>query len=303
MGLSGEHRCEFCAIQSYFKSTQVRRPVDRILAEIEATRDHAKLYFFVDDNITSNMDEAKEFYRALIPHKIRWVSQASIDAAHDEEFLDLISRSGCQGLLVGFESLDKWTLRQMKKGFNTMRGGYEVALRNLRRYGIRLYSTFVFGYDRDTHQTFTDTLEFAKEHNFYIAAFNHLTPFPGTPLYKRLEADRRLLYDAWWLDPGYGYNQIPFQPKLLSPEELQALCLEARAKFYSIPDMVRRFCDPLNRSNAFMARNFPFINFMLRKEVFQRDRLPLGDAGWRGELIPVDGYEQPLTIRRRAIAV
>ena len=144
---------------------------------------------------------------------------------------------------------------------------------------------------------------FAKEHNFYIAAFNHLTPFPGTPLYKRLEADRRLLYDAWWLDPGYGYNQIPFQPKLLSPEELQALCLEARAKFYSIPDMVRRFCDPLNRSNAFMARNFPFINFMLRKEVFQRDRLPLGDAGWRGELIPVDGYEQPLTIRRRAIAV
>lgn len=283
-------RCEFCAVQSYFNATQVRRPVDDILREVQETRKRGSFYFFVDDNITSNFEEAKELYRQLAKYKIRWVSQASINAAHDEEFLDLISRSGCQGLLIGFESLDRKTLHMMKKKFNTMGGGYEVALRNLRRYNIRLYSTFVFGYDLDTEETFDTAVEFANHHRFYMAAFNHLTPFPGTPLYERLKQDGRLLYDAWWLDPSYSYNKIPFRPALLAPDELQQLCIKARANFYSIPNIIRRFADPVNRSSAFMARNYPVINWMMRREVHQRDDLPLGDEGWGGTLTPVYGH-------------
>ena len=67
----------------------------------------------------------------------------------------------------------------MNKSFNTMRGGYEAALANLRRHGIRLYGTFIFGYDDDTPDSFAATVDFAEAHGFYIAAFNHLTPFPG----------------------------------------------------------------------------------------------------------------------------
>ncbi len=280
-------RCDFCAIQAYFGSTQVRRPIDAILAEIRAARTRSNFFFFVDDNITSNMREAKEFYRALIPLGIRWVSQASINAAHDEEFLDLIVRSGCQGLLVGFESLDRATLRQMGKSFNTMGGGYEVALANLRRFRVRLYATFVFGYDQDTPETFRETLAFARRHRFYMVAFNHLTPFPGTPLYRRLQQEGRLLYDRWWVDQEYRYNQVPFRPMRMAPEELQAHCLRARAAFYSLPSIARRFLDPVNRGNLFMTRNFPLINLLLRREVHQRDLLPLGDRGWRGTLLPV----------------
>ena len=282
-------RCDFCAIQSYFDSTQVRRPIDDILAEIVEARTRKNFFFFVDDNITSNMRQAKEFFRALIPLGIRWVSQASINAAHDEEFLDLIARSGCQGLLVGFESLDAATLQQMDKGFNTMRGGYEVALANLRRYHIRLYGTFVFGYDHDTAQTFADTLAFAQHHSLYMVAFNHLTPFPGTPLHERLAESGQLLYDAWWTDPRYRYNMVPFKPARMEPEELQRECLRARARFYSLQSIAARFMDPVNRSNAFMARNYPLINLMLRREVHQRNHLPLGDAGWQGELIRAEG--------------
>jgi radical SAM superfamily enzyme YgiQ (UPF0313 family) len=280
-------RCEFCAIQSYFNSTQVRRPIDRILEEVEQARKRNSFYFFVDDNITSNFEEAKELYRQLAKHNIRWLSQASINAAHDEEFLDLISRSGCEGLLIGFESLERKNLHQMKKKFNTMGGGYEVALRNLRRYKIRLYSTFIFGYDQDNEETFERTVEFANHHRFYMAAFNHLTPFPGTPLYERLRVKGRLLYDKWWLDPAYTYNRIPFKPELLSPERLQQLCIEARSNFYSVPNIMRRFADPVNRSNAFIARQFPLINLMMRREVYQRNDLPLGDEGWAGKLTPV----------------
>ena len=279
--------CEFCAVQSYFGASHTRRPVDDILREVQDTRKRSRLYFFVDDNITSNFDEAKELYRALARFRIRWVSQASINAAHDEEFLDLIARSGCQGLLVGFESLDRDNLRIMRKKFNTMGGGYEVALANLRRYSIGLYSTFMFGYEKDTQDSFHQAVEFADRHRFYMAAFNHLTPFPGTPLYQRLAQEGRLLYERWWLDPRYSYNKIPFRPYLLEAQELQRLCIEARAKFYSINSMARRFIDPVNRSSAFLARNFLLINWMMRREVHQRDDLPLGDQGWAGTLAPL----------------
>ncbi len=279
-------QCDFCAVQTVFEHTQSRRPVDDLLAELETLRGQNKrFFFFVDDNITSNMRQAKELYRALIPLKLRWVSQASINAAHDEEFLDLLRQSGCEGLLIGFESLNPENLRAMSKGFNTMKGGYEPALANLRRYSLKLYPTFIFGYDQDTPASFAETVEFAKAHRFYIAAFNHLTPFPGTPLYQRLEAEGRLLYKTWWLDDAYAYNKIPFQPAQMSPEALQRGCLEARQAFYALPSILRRGLDSVNRPDFFMWRHFFIINAMIRAEVGQRDHYPLGDAAWRGQLI------------------
>jgi radical SAM superfamily enzyme YgiQ (UPF0313 family) len=279
-------KCDFCAVQTVFNKTQNRRPVDDIIAELASMRQQKKkFFFFVDDNITSNVRQAKEFFRALIPLKLRWVSQASINAAHDEEFLDLLVRSGCEGLLIGFESLNPENLRAMDKGFNTMKGGYEQALANLRRFGIKLYVTFIFGYDLDTLASFAETVEFARYHRFFIGAFNHLTPFPGTPLYQRLEGEQRLLYPTWWLDEAYSYNKIPFQPAMMTPEELQQGCLAARKAFYSIPSILHRGLDPLNRPDFFMLRHFFIINGMIRAEVSQRDHYPLGDAGWRGALL------------------
>ena len=278
-------KCDFCAVQTVFNSRQTRRPVDAILEEVERVRRGRKLIFFVDDNITSNIAQAKEFFRALIPLRVRWVSQASINAAHDDEFLDLLARSGCQGVLIGFESLNPENLQDMNKSFNTMRGGFEKALANLRRHRIRVYGTFIFGYDRDTPESFVRTVEFAGDHALYIAAFNHLTPFPGTPLYARLREEGRLLYANWWLDERYSYNLIPFRPRGMSPELLQRHCLEARRRFYSWPSIFQRGCDRVNRSDWFMWRNFYLINAMHRQDVSMRDHYPLGDESWQGTLL------------------
>jgi radical SAM superfamily enzyme YgiQ (UPF0313 family) len=278
-------KCDFCAVQTVFNATQTRRPVDAIIAEIEQVKRKRKLFFFVDDNITSNLEQAKDFFRALIPAGIRWVSQTSINAAHDEEFLELLVRSGCQGVLIGFESLDPANLRDMNKSFNTMRGGFEKALTNLRRHHIRVYGTFIFGYDRYTPGSFRRTVEFAKDHALYIAAFNHLTPFPGTPLYRRLQDEGRLLYENWWLDERYSYNRIPFQPYGMTPELLQRNCLEARREFYSWRSIFQRGLNPVNRSNWFMWRNFYLINVMHRSDVTMRDHYPLGDESWQGQLL------------------
>lgn len=278
-------KCEFCAVQTVFESSQTRRPVDDILAEIRAVKATRKLFFFVDDNITSNLAQAKQFFRELIPLGIRWVSQASINAAHDEEFLELLVRSGCQGVLIGFESLNPANLAAMNKTFNTARGGFEKALANLRRHRIRIYGTFIFGYDGDTADSFGPTVEFAQRHAFYIAAFNHLTPFPGTPLYRRLETEGRLLYERWWLDDRYGYNQIPFRPRGMEPEALREACLASRRRFYSWPSIVRRSLDSVNRENGFMWRNFYLINALHRGDVALRDHYPLGDESWQGPLL------------------
>jgi radical SAM superfamily enzyme YgiQ (UPF0313 family) len=278
-------KCEFCAVQTVFGASQTRRPIDRIIAEVEAVKQTKNLFFFVDDNITSNLEQAKEFLRALAPCGVRWVSQSSINAAHDEEFLDLLARSGCKGVLIGFESLNPANLKEMNKSFNTMRGGFEKALANLRRHRIRVYGTFIFGYDGDTPESFAPTVEFAMEHAMYIAAFNHLTPFPGTPLYDRLRREGKMRFEAWWLDPRYSYNEIPFTPAGMDPETLRLGCLRSRRTFYSWQSIVRRGFDQVNRSDGFMWRNFYPINAMHRADVASRDHYPLGDLAWQGQLL------------------
>src|SRR5262245_18240911 len=254
-------RCEFCAIQTYFSNTQTRRPIEEIVDEIRRIR--KPLIFFVDDNITSNMEQAKEFFRALIPLKIRWVSQASINAAHDDEFLRLIKASGRQWLLIGLETLNPENLRRMRKTFNMMYGGYERALENLRRHEIRLYVTFILGYDEDHADTLDQTLAFAERHKFYIVAFNHLTPFPGTPLYDRLKSEGRLLYDKWWLDPDYRYGMVPFAPRGMTAAEVEQRCIDGRQRFYSVPSIFRRSLDfKVNSRNWFMWSHFFSINLL-----------------------------------------
>jgi radical SAM superfamily enzyme YgiQ (UPF0313 family) len=278
-------KCDFCAVQTVFNATQTRRPIDYIIDEIVEVKRNRKLFFFVDDNVTSNLQQAKEFFRALIPLGIRWVSQSSINAAHDEELLDLMARSGCQGVLIGFESLNKANLQDMNKAFNTMRGGFDRALANLRRHQIRVYGTFIFGYDGDTPESFAETVQFAKDQSLYIAAFNHLTPFPGTPLYSRLHEQGRLLYDKWWLDERYSYNRIPFQPRRMTPDTLQQNCLASRRDFYSWQSIARRGFASVNRSNWFMWRNFYLINALHRNDVSLRDHYPLGDESWQGQYL------------------
>ncbi len=263
--------CEFCAIQSFFQRTHRSRPVDAVIAELKALRKRSKLFFFVDDNFAGSLAASKELLTEMQGLNIRWVTQMSINAAHDEELLGLLERSGCKGVLIGFESLDEKNLIAMGKQFNTMRGGYQVALDNLRRHEIRVYGTFVFGYDQDTLGSFDQAVDFALEQRLYIAAFNHLTPFPGTPLYLRLQKEGRLLFKNWWLDPAYRYNALPFRPTQISPQQVTEGCVAARRHFYRWPSILRRGFDSTNRSDPFMFRNFFPINLMHRSEVSQRD--------------------------------
>jgi radical SAM superfamily enzyme YgiQ (UPF0313 family) len=277
--------CEFCAIQTFYSRTHRRRPPDDVIAELRSLKHEKRVFFFVDDNFAADLQNGRPLLRELAKLGIRWITQMSIDAAHDAGFLEELRRAGCSGVLIGFESLDEENLKVMNKRFNTMRSGFRGALENLRRHRIFVYGTFIFGYEHDTHDSFDEAVDFATEEGMYIAAFNHLTPFPGTPLYKRLEREGRLRFEAWWRDPRYRYNTLPFMPKELTPEEVTAGCVSARRRFYGWPNILRRSTRHIR--DAYVFRNFFLVNAMHRNEISKRDGYPLGDETWNGRLLEV----------------
>ena len=277
--------CEFCAIQSVYHATHQRRPLDTIAAEVDGLRRSRRLFFFVDDNLALHAGAAKELLRALIPMRIRWLGQLSITAAQDEELLELLRRSGCAGVLIGFESLDQENLAAMNKQFNLGVGFYEQAMANLRRHGIGVFGTFVFGYGRETPATIAQALAFAQEQGFYLAAFNHLVPFPGTPLYRRLAEEGRLLKPQWWLDPEYRFNEVAFRPAAMEPAELRESCLAARRAFYSPGHTWQRHRKLAGSLTLKETALFWVLNLLHRAEVRNRDGFPLGEESWQGQLL------------------
>lgn len=292
-GRGCQYRCDFCAVQAFFRCKHGVRPPDEIVEEIKQMKSKL-LIFFVDDNFGINRSHAKELLNKLIPLNIRWVSQTSIDVAFDEELLSLMERSGCQGVLIGLESLNPASLNKMNKKFNVRMGSFEQALANLKRYNIRLYITFVFGYDDDTEESFSETVQFAKKHHFFLAAFNHLIPFPGTPLYTRLQEESRLLYDKWWLDGDYGFYMVPFIPAQMTAEQLERNCVKSRIDYYRWQSIWQRGLASVNRLNPLVTAAYFWSNFLLQQEVRLRNHFPLGDQAWHGELIKV--RENPLAV-------
>ena len=269
--------CNFCSISSFFNQTYNPRPVSEVVTEIGCLG--RKSIFLVDDNIIADPQRTKELFRALIPLKINWISQGTINIANDNEMLELMKKSGCLGLLIGFESLNKNNLTQMGKSWNTQNSNYEDVLKKISDYGIAVYATFIFGYDNDDEDSFKRTLEFALEQKFFLAAFNHLVPFPGTPLYDELKKQGRLLYEKWWLDEKYRFGDVAFKPKHMSAQQLSQACFEARQKFYQFNAILKRGIDFKNNcKNLKMFVNFYLYNIFSQKEVRKRQGLPLGEG-------------------------
>ncbi len=266
--------CEFCSITNYFHQRHITRPIADVVAELKAC--NARNVFFIDDNICVDRARARELFEALIPLKIRWCGQVPVNVARDDEMLELMRRSGCIGALIGFESLNPKVLARMGKKVNGD-AEYGDCLRRFRRHRISVYGTFVFGYDEDDEDAFEATLAFTMEHKLFFAAFNHLVPFPGTPLYSRLEQEGRLIHDRWWLADEYRFGQVAFQPKLMSPDKLARLCYEYRRKFYSWHSILRRSMDvQANCSSLFMAAVYYSQNVLSGREVTRRQGLPMG---------------------------
>ena len=268
-------KCDFCSITAFHAATQSHRPAREVAEEMERTG--RRRFFIVDDNIVSQPQKARELCQALIPLGISWVGQASIHIARDDELLRLMVSSGCRGVLIGMESLDPANLRDMGKEWNLASGSYVESLQRFRDHGLAVYGTFVFGYDNDDRDAIRRSVEFAVEQKLFLAAFNHLIPFPGTALFRRLEQEGRLLTSKWWLDPAGRVGDVVFRPKQMRPEELQEACLEARRNFYRWGSIAHRSCDVRsNLKNPTMAAVYLGLNLQAHFDINLRQGLQLG---------------------------
>ena len=275
--------CSFCSITAATNATYSGRPIASIVAELEAAK--FRNVFFVEDNFVGNIPHAKALMRAIAPLGIRWVGQGTLAMTKDEEMLELMAESGCQGVLIGFESLKKETLLLMDKRINVHYGDYNKMVDKLHRAGIGIYGTFIFGSDTEDESDVLKTVKRATEMGIFMAAFNHLVPFPGTAFYKQLLREGRMDDPEWWLSPDFRFGQISFTPKNFTQEQLHDLCIDARREFYGVPSIVSRFTSNLkgNATSLRKAANYVGINYLLRREIDQKDGLPLGNNSKRPE--------------------
>ena len=179
-------------------------------------------------------------------------------------------------VLIGFESLEGDKLRSVRKTVNVT-VDYAELLRELRKRGIVVYGTFLFGLPGDTDETFRNGVRFAVEQKLFMAAFNHVVPFPGRPLYDQYESEGRLLHDRWWLERDFRFGQSPYRPESIGPEELEMGCHYARQRFYALPSITKRATDfSANCAGVEIAKLYWGINLLMRKEVSMKRGLPLG---------------------------
>ncbi len=255
------HRCDFCTLTVMYRRRPRKRPVQAVAREYASFR--GKVIILWDDNIAADIEYAKALFRALAPHRKWWSSQATIDAAKDDEFLELAARSGCKQLFIGLESVSQASVNEVSKGFNRV-DQYARAIERIHSYGISVQAGIVFGFDNDTESVFADTLDFLEAAAVQNATFNILTPFPGTRLHERLNAEGRILTRDW--SKYNGRADVVFQPRHMSPETLLAGYGYANRRFYSLRSIFKRLSRspielswtlPLNLAYAFALRRSP----------------------------------------------
>lgn len=224
------YNCSFCCVTKMFGHRYRYRCTESVLEEL--AQYPGKHIFFCDDNFAANSKRSKELMREMIERpeiKIKgWGAQLRADASYDDELLDLMSRSGCSIVYIGFESINPETL----KGYNKEQNVEDVksAIYRFHEYGIRIHGMFVFGGEGDKVETIRETTDFAVETKIDSVQFMMLTPMPGTPFYEQLEKEGRIINYDWSL---YDGHYAVFKPSLMTPLELQQETVKAHKKFYS----------------------------------------------------------------------
>jgi radical SAM superfamily enzyme YgiQ (UPF0313 family) len=236
--------CEFCSITALFGRGTRCRPVEEVIEEIRSLE--GDIFVLNDDNLAQKKDYFKEFFRRLIPLRKRWAGNASWNIATDVEMLELMQRSGCAGVFVGFESIKPQEgVTKIVREENRLEL-FKEAVRKLHAHRIGVIGAFIFGFDNDDETVFRRTLAFALESRIDTAQINILVPYPGTPLHARLEGEARIFERDW---NRYMSDNVCFVPEHMSRETLFDGCLWVKRRFFSYPHVAMRVARAAVRSS------------------------------------------------------
>lgn len=261
------NRCEFCAIGSFSNHGVRQRPIKEVVEDIKHMPN--MMYIFHDPHMTVNRKYAKELFRELIRQKVHkyWVANGTTNVLKvvDDEFLELAHKSGCVEWFVGFESVSQAALDGIKKTHNKVEDFREM-IQRVHDHGMAVQGGIIFGFDEDTPDIFETTLEKMIELEIDVVELNILTPYPGTPLFDRLDKDGRIFTKDW---SKYNQVEIVYEPKQMSVEELYEGARYVAKEFYSLPNIVKRnakILKTVHNPGAILpaATNFSFRRYYKR---------------------------------------
>jgi radical SAM superfamily enzyme YgiQ (UPF0313 family) len=256
------HDCEFCSVTAFYGRKYRKRPIDLVLQELEQLQRANSFVFFVDDNIVADRTYSLELFEGMKGMGFKWLSHAPIDFAQDLQLMKAAGEAGCLGMFVGFESLNQASLTAMGKKTNSSQM-YLAEAQAFRDHGIGILGSFVLGYDGDTPDVFEKTLRFCEEARLEAAIFPILTPYPGTSVRKRLEAEGRIISSDW---RDYDMEHVTFQPNGMTIQQLQDGYSNICREFYSLPSMFRRLFKLHRSVQVFGPMNVGFRSAIRKKD-------------------------------------
>jgi radical SAM superfamily enzyme YgiQ (UPF0313 family) len=271
------HNCEFCSVTSSFGGKFRNRPLDDVEREIQNLKPFEgrfilrNVVLFVDDNIISNRNHAKELLTRIIPYNLKWLGQTSVNIVKDHEILTLCRKSGCMGLLIGFETLSSDNLAAIGKGFNNP-DNYIDVVKKMHDYGIGVDGSFVFGFDNDDEGVFERTADFIIKAKIDVCYFSILTPYPGTRLYTRMVNENRIIDHDW---SNYNTNNVVFRPKMMKPEKLLDGFHCVLKEAFSCRSILQRLWGNRTYKNFFYPMNFGFRQ-TIKKTIKHKQKFSYG---------------------------
>lgn len=244
--------CDFCVVPTAWGRTPLQKPVADVVADLKQMG--TRRIIFLDLNLIANPAYAKELFTALTPLKLAWGGLVTTTIAWDEELLSLASRSGCRGLLIGFESLNPAALKASGKAFNARRSYIEV-MERIHAHNIAVMGCFVFGLDEDNLDSFDETVSLVMDAKIDLPRYAIATPFPNTGLYNRLEAEGRILTKDWGL---YDGQHVVFEPKQMSADQLLRNTHRAWKQTYSYRHIAGRLAASRTQLSTSIPANFGY---------------------------------------------
>jgi radical SAM superfamily enzyme YgiQ (UPF0313 family) len=268
-------RCEFCTVQKFFGEAYRVRPVSNVVDEVR--RLPHRWMMLNDDNIIGNPSYSKELLKALVPLKKKWFGQASLSGLKKVENVEVLAKSGCISLFIGFESLSKKNLMRSQK-FQNDPSEYREIIESLHRFGIAICGAFIFGFDEDDPSVFEETVSFAIQTKLFSAVFMILTPYPETTFYHRVKNEGRLVQDRWWLLERPEDSAPHFVPMKMSAEILRGGWKKAWKEFYSFPSLWRRFHWKYSPT---LINRIGYFPFQLMQHRFTKEKILGGRRRYR----------------------
>ncbi|MDR3295088.1 MAG: radical SAM protein [Clostridiales Family XIII bacterium] len=247
--------CTFCAYPAAFGKGVVARPVKEVVAEIEQLK--GKYVLFPDVNLIADMEYAKKLFTAMVPLKRKWLGLTTSSVGFDREFFGILKKSGCRGLLIGFESVSQSAQGYLHKSVNRT-GGYGELVAQLHGIGVAVNGCFAFGGDQDEKNVFDRTVEQVIRLKIDLPRYSILTPFPNTELYRSLLAQNRIFEHNLAM---YDVEHVVFVPKNMTADELYAGTERAWRETYASGNIFKRISPFSPLAAVCLMTNFAYQGY------------------------------------------